>query len=584
MSNNLSETLNKITQTWFLSEPLLFSVFCSHEFVANEKLHIPFRTGKMRIEYCPQIIEQLSEHEIAEYLKIEMFRILLKHPYQRQPTGANKAYLSIASDITLYANYQTDVKLDGVETIKELLQRYVIMKHGMPVYMNRPSQSNEFTYRNIVSKYWNEREKVLFDNEVKKGLPDFKTRNPDNLKFMVNGIEYRVTRDEFNRLTVFMPNGTEFPQPNSSTSVTRIPAAAIHTYLERNHAERIQNEGDSLSAYIGDEKFLFQLEGEHYIVLKYNSLLGRFEIMQESGIIQFWLQRLLSKWQKDGIIDFPKDLCFEEWYSKILAVMNFMTEEGDEDFQDGNTGGEGSENKQKKEKTKHFDNLSELSELWEEDEQSQQKISNMIDDAEKAEQWGSVSGNIKDLIQANKTVNMNYVEILRHFSASLVSSKRNLTRMKPNRRFGFDRLGSRYSLTSNLLVAVDISSSITNENLEYVFSIINKFFRYGVEQIDVIQFDTQIQGEVVEMKRAAEYIQINGRGGTDFQPAADFYCKHKEYDGLIYFTDGFGPHPEFKERVSPNVLWIFTAKAFYDKGIKWTQKISGNSATYIPLP
>ena len=91
-----------------------------------------------------------------------------------------------------------------------------------------------------------------------------------------------------------------------------------------------------------------------------------------------------------------------------------------------------------------------------------------------------------------------------------------------------------------------------------MFSIINKFFRYGVEQIDVIQFDTQIQGEVVEMKRAAEYIQINGRGGTDFQPAADFYCKHKEYDGLIYFTDGFGPHPEFKERVSPNVLWIFT--------------------------
>ena len=163
MSNNLSETLNKITQTWFLSEPLLFSVFCSHEFVANEKLHIPFRTGKMRIEYCPQIIKQLSEHEIAEYLKIEMFRILLKHPYQRQPTGANKAYLSIASDITLHANYQTDVKLDGVETIKDLLQRYVIMKHGMPVYMNRPSQSNEFTYRNIVSKYWNEREKVLFD-------------------------------------------------------------------------------------------------------------------------------------------------------------------------------------------------------------------------------------------------------------------------------------------------------------------------------------------------------------------------------------------------------------------------------------
>lgn len=121
MAKDLTETLNKITQTWFLSEPLLFSVFCSHEFVANEKLHIPFRTGKMRIEYCPQIVETLSDYEIAEYLKIEVFRILLKHPYQRQPTGANKAYLAIASDVTLHANYQTDIKLSGVETVKELL-------------------------------------------------------------------------------------------------------------------------------------------------------------------------------------------------------------------------------------------------------------------------------------------------------------------------------------------------------------------------------------------------------------------------------------------------------------------------------
>lgn len=583
MSKNFTETLNKITQTWFLAEPLLFSVFCSHEFVANEKLHIPFRTGKMRIEYCPAIIENLSEHEIAEYLKIEVFRILLKHPYQRQPTGANKAYLAIASDITLFANYQTDVKLEGVETIKDLLQRYV-MKNGMPNHMERASQSNDFAYRNIVSKFWNERDKVLFNNEVKKGIPGFNPQNPDDLKFMVNGVQYHVIRDEYNRLKILDANGKELPAPNKSTIPLTIPASAIHQYLERNKAERVKKEGDGFSAYIGDEQLLFQLEGEYYIVLRYNPLLYRYEIVQGSGIFDFWRQRLLSKWQKEGIIDLPKDLCFEEWYSKILAVMNFMTEEGDDDFEDGNTGGEGSKDKQKKEKAKPFDNLSELTGLWDEDDQTQQKINDLIDDAEKAQQWGSVSGDIKDLIQANKKVDMNYVDILRHFSTSIVATKRNLTRMKPNRRFGFDRLGSRYNLTSNLLIAVDISSSITKENLEYVFSVINSFFRYGVEKIDVIQFDVQIQGEVVEMKRAAEYIQINGRGGTDFQPAADFYCSHKEYDGMIYFTDGFGPHPEFKGRTCPNVLWIFTTKACHAKGIKWTEKIPGNNATYIPLP
>lgn len=581
MAKNLTEILNKITQTWFLSEPLLFSVFCSHEFIANEKLHIPFRTGKMRIEYCPKIVEQLTEHEIAEYLKIEVFRILLKHPYQRQPTGANKAYLAIASDVTLYTNYQTDVKLNGVETIKELLRRYLLMKHGMPNYMNRASQSTDFTYRNIVSKYWNEREKVLIENENQKGVSEFLHKDPDNLKLTVNGVQYHVIKDEINNLKILDSNGKKIPEPNSANYQVRIPASALHNYLKRNKAEEIKKEDDGFSAYINDEKLLFQLEGEYYIVLRYNSFLHRYEIVQGTGIFQFWKER---SWQNEGVFELPKDLCFEEWYSKILAVMNFMAEEGDEDFNDGNTGAENSKDKQKKEKTKPLEKLSELSDLWEEDDQTQEKINNMIDDAEKAKQWGSVSGNIKDLILANKKVDMNYIDILRHFSTSIIASKRNLTRMKPNRRFGFDRLGSKYSLTSNLLVAVDISSSITKENLEYVFSVINQFFRYGVEKIDVIQFDTQLQGEVTEMKSAIRYIQINGRGGTDFQPAADFYCNHKEYDGMIYFTDGFGPHPEFKKRLAPNVLWIFTTKSYYDKGVKWTEKIPGNNATYIPLP
>lgn len=581
MKKNLTEILNKITQTWFLTEPLLFSVFCSHEFIANEKLHIPFRTGKMRIEYSPQIVEQLTEHEIAEYLKIEVFRILLKHPYQRQPTGANKVYLAIASDITLQANYQTDVKLNGVETIRELLIRYIMMNHGMPNYMNRASQSTDFAYRNIVSKYWNEREKILIENENQKGAGEFLQKDPDNLKLTVNGVQYQVIKDEINNLKILDANGKKIPEPNSANYQVRIPASALHHYLERNYAEGIKKEDDGFSAYINDEKLLFQLEGEYYIVLKYNSILHRYEIVQGTGIFQFWKERV---WQNGGVFEIPKDLCFEEWYSKILAVMNFMAEEGDEDFEDGNTGAENSKDKQKREKTKPFENLSELSGLWEEDDQTQEKINSMIDDAEKAKQWGSVSGNIKDLILANKKVDMNYIDILRHFSTSIISSKRNLTRMKPNRRFGFDRLGSKYNLTSNLLIAVDISSSITKENLEYVFSVVNQFFRYGVEKIDVIQFDTQLQGEVTEMNRAMNYIQINGRGGTDFQPAADFYCNHKEYDGMIYFTDGFGPHPEFKKRLAPNVLWIFTTKSYYDKGIKWVEEIPGNKATYIPLP
>ena len=266
--------------------------------------------------------------------------------------------------------------------------------------------------------------------------------------------------------------------------------------------------------------------------------------------------------------------------------MKFTTENCDEDFMKSKTYFDNSDDEENKNdnKLQNLEKLSELSSLWEEDEKTQQQINNIIDDAEKSSQWGSIGSNIQELIKANRKVEMNYASILRHFNISIISSKRNLSRTKPNRRFGFDRLGSRYSLSSKLLIAVDISSSITQENLEYFFSVINQFFRYGVEQIDVILFDTKIHGEPIEMKKRFKQIYIEGRGGTDFQPVADFYCSHKEYDGLIYFTDGFGPHPKFNGRSDVKVLWIFTSKHCYDKGIKWTEKLPNNNATFIPLP
>lgn len=47
-----------------------------------------------------------------------------------------------------------------------------------------------------------------------------------------------------------------------------------------------------------------------------------------------------------------------------------------------------------------------------------------------------------------------------------------------------------------------------------------------------------------------------GRGGTDFQEVIDYYKEHKEYDGLIIFTDGYAPIP----KIPPNrkILWVHT--------------------------
>ena len=81
---------------------------------------------------------------------------------------------------------------------------------------------------------------------------------------------------------------------------------------------------------------------------------------------------------------------------------------------------------------------------------------------------------------------------------------------------------------------------------------------------------------------ARKSLKIMGRGGTSFQPAADYYCAHPEYDGLIYFSDGYAPPPKFNTKRPIDVLWVLCGKSNYDEHAKWIKKLKRNRVTYIP--
>ena len=53
----MEETISKIVEEWFLTEPLLFSAWCTHTLAENTKMNVPMRTGKMRIEYNPDMMK-----------------------------------------------------------------------------------------------------------------------------------------------------------------------------------------------------------------------------------------------------------------------------------------------------------------------------------------------------------------------------------------------------------------------------------------------------------------------------------------------------------------------------------------------
>ena len=400
MAKMTKNVFQRISEKWFLLEPTLFAVYCSHQMTPNKALHCMMRTGQGRIEYNPDIVAQLEDEVVEEYLKAEIIRILLKHPYDRLPRDCSPMACTLGSDCTLSS--------------------YLKWKH---ISIAAPSDF---------------------------GLP----------------------KGEY-----------------------------YEWYARHIHADYRQREPSDLSGASADS-------------------------------------------------------------------------EKDSREQQGNGGSPSSAMAK-----------SEQSALWEEDELMQIAVNDIV---ENVKSWGSIPGNLVETIIASTKARIDYRKVpfptgnrkvLSGFRASCISMRRSLTRMRPNRRTGFANMGSIYRFRTNILVAVDVSGSIASRRLADFYSVINRFFRYGVENIDVMQFDCAA-GEVTSLKKASRKVEIHGRGGTDFQCVINYANTARCYDGLIIITDGCAPPPSIPQGFRPRLLWICEEQQAYDSYHQWMQQ-TGRVCTII---
>lgn len=239
-----------------------------------------------------------------------------------------------------------------------------------------------------------------------------------------------------------------------------------------------------------------------------------------------------------------------EWYAREV-----------EKQQDGGEGGEGSEG------DASGDKYRDMAELWDEDELTVQLINGIISSVKT---WGSISGKLAEILNGSLKARIDWRNIFAGFRASIISSKRKLTRMKPNRRTGFQNMGSTRRFDTKLLVAVDVSGSITTENLRYFYGVINSAFRYGFESIDVIQFDCGVK-VVQNIRKAVKDVAIIGRGGTSFQEPID-YAHENGYDGLVMLTDGYAPEPVIPEGFTTGILWVCENEDCLNHNKEWMEK------------
>lgn len=430
----MTERIEKINMDWFLMEPALFKVLCSHQVVANTDMRCPMRSGNRRIEYNPMLCKEVSDEALRELFKAECIRILLKHPYTRQPEGCCAAAITRGSNCVVSDNYQMKyIELDA--------PRDYGLEKGMHF------------------EYYAKAIQKMMQSLSGGGLGDSDEEGPQDQE-----------------QTDSNSNGQQ-SQKDSSESDGQQDANGNDQQPPQDNSDGKSQQGDSDDADSSSEG---SQEGSH----------------------------------------------------------------------------------------------SDASALWKEDPMTSAEVNEMIKVMEASCNWGSLAGSLVGQIVASTKVKIDYRKVMQSFRAEVLSSKRHLTRMRPNRRSGFENFGSVYSLTSRLLVAVDVSGSTTDEMVSNFFGIINKFFKYGIEEIDVIQFDADIKGEPLTLKKAKRGgIGITGRGGTSFQPVIDYCAQAKHYyQGLIILTDGYAPEPSLPDFFNTPVLWVLPNESEYEKHKEWMRK------------
>ena len=146
---------------------------------------------------------------------------------------------------------------------------------------------------------------------------------------------------------------------------------------------------------------------------------------------------------------------------------------------------------------------------------------------------------------------------------------------RPSRREGEMIMPSLRSSQANIMVVLDTSGSVTNEELNEFLAEINTLKAQLRASITLHACDTELSKDGPWFFEAWEEFKLpkefHGGGGTDFRPIFDWIKLHGiSPDMLLYFTDAKGEFPAIEP--SYPVIWLVKGKA----PVPWGQRIQLN--------
>lgn len=186
--------------------------------------------------------------------------------------------------------------------------------------------------------------------------------------------------------------------------------------------------------------------------------------------------------------------------------------------------------------------------------QTKHIVTQVADQVEKSR--GTVPGEFAELIKKLLEVEppkFDWKGYMRRFAGKSVKTYTKKSRRKYNKRLP-DNPGLKIKRQKHILAAVDTSGSVSTNELKEFLGELYHLQKTGSD-VTVIQCDTAISS--VKKFNHKDDWEIEGRGGTDFQPVIDYYNENAaKYSCLFYFTDGGAPAPE---NARGAILWVLSS-------------------------
>jgi len=290
---------------------------------------------------------------------------------------------------------------------------------------------------------------------------------------------------------------------------------------------------------------------------------------------------------KDGLIPPPGTLVLECYEGMTAEEIYPCIDENDSDEpleqpqQDGEGSGDSKEEAKgqepEQENSKHVGasgaaepqppSASELESLT---AQWQQRLAGAAQQAQQAGKLGGILGRmVGELMQPKLPWRMLLARYMTQFARDDYSY------MRPSRREGEMILPSLRSAQADILVVIDSSGSISEQEVDEFMSEVNAVKGQLRARILLHACDTALAEDGPWLFEPWDEFRlpksIKGGGGTDFRPVFDWISrKGREPDLLLYFTDALGEFPPV-EPAFP-VLWLVKGKA----PVPWGQRIQLN--------